>query len=305
MLDPARALALYDRIARELPDARVAASAERRAEHLRSQIGDGSHAGQARELAQLIAGADMLPPQDVVRRATALANAEWPGAADAALWLADWSRRSGRIADAAARYIDVATRWPHTKQASEAALGAAGCALDAGDWEHAEQLAMTLPNTTPSDQLVRTDMIAAAARGRQRDRLYRDAFLALAAAIAALLASLADAALRGGRTGISFRPATEVLFLAPVSGVLVLLAFTAHRAIAPAVARISVVGVVLAYLSGVALDTARARGRATRLRGLGHLVACAVGVAAIGYIAVMRDGLLDMVLETVQFGPEG
>ncbi len=305
MLDPARALALYDRIARELPDARVAASAERRAQYLRSQIGDGSYAGQARDLARLIAGADRLAPEEVVRRGTALVNTPWPGAADAALWLADWSRRSGYIAEAAARYADVATRWPHTKQAREAALGAAGCAIDAGDWDRAEELATTLPSATPFDQLVRSDLIAAAARGRRRDRRYRDAYLALAAAIAALLASLADAALRGGRTAISFRPATEVLFLAPVSGVLVLLAFTAHRAIAPAVARISVVGVMLAYLSGLALDTARARGRATRLRGLGHLIACMVGVVAISYIAVMRDGLLDMVLETVQFGPEG
>ena len=39
--DPVRALAIYDRIVREMPTARVSAAAERRAERLRAAIGAG------------------------------------------------------------------------------------------------------------------------------------------------------------------------------------------------------------------------------------------------------------------------
>jgi len=46
LLDPARALSIYDRIQRELPDASVAASARRRAERLRQMIG-GGHGAEA------------------------------------------------------------------------------------------------------------------------------------------------------------------------------------------------------------------------------------------------------------------
>jgi hypothetical protein len=36
-----------------------------------------------------------------------------------------------------------------------------------------------------------------------------------------------------------------------------------------------------------------------------HVAACAVAVLAVGYIAVTHDGLLDMLAETVRFGPGG
>jgi len=75
--------------------------------------------------------------------------------------------------------------------------------------------------------------------------------------------------------------------------------FTAHRAIGPAVARISVAGLALAWISGAALEL-----RPGRMRALLHVVACVLGVLAVAYIALTHDGLIDMLIETVRFGPD-
>src|SRR4051812_2254461 len=165
--DPARALALYQRIASEHPSARVAAAAARRATALRALIGPhGETAALATDLAQLIARADAAPADEVIRTGDALAAATWPGAPRAALWLADWLRRSGRPGDAAVRYAGVAARWPGRREAREALRGEAGCALDARDWSRAEALAGRLPAAEPADRVIRDDVLAAAARGR-------------------------------------------------------------------------------------------------------------------------------------------
>jgi hypothetical protein len=305
--DPARALALYDRIARDHPSARVATAAARRATALRALIGPhGETAALARDLAQLIARTDTTPPDEVIRTGDALAAAAWPGAPRAALWLADWLRRSGRPGDAAERYAGVAARWPGRPEAREALRGEAGCALDARDWSRAEALAGRLPAAEPADRIIRDDVLAAAARGRRVARWYLAAQLTIAGALAALLASLAEAMLRsppGGRRA-ALRPPIEVVYLVPVAGVLIGVAFTAHRLIAPAVAVISAGGVALTWLSGSALEQLRATGRPRGLRAAGHVLACLAGVAALAYIALVRDNLLDALIETVRLGPE-
>jgi hypothetical protein len=94
------------------------------------------------------------------------------------------------------------------------------------------------------------------------------------------------------------------VFLAPVAAVLVGVAFTAHRLIAPAVAAISVGGIALAWLSGATLEQLRAHGRPHRLRGAVHALICLAAVAALAYVALTRDGLIDALIETVRFGPE-
>jgi hypothetical protein len=298
--DPARALAIYDRIVRELPDAGISIAAGRRIEQLK---GVRDHAQEAAELATLVATADTLPRADVIRRTEALIAADWPGAVDAALWLADWQCRTTDFAAAQRRYAQVLERWPNAPQRRLALRNAAGCAIDARDWSLAEQYARQLPTGDEIDRAVRADLLEGAARGRRRGALYVASWIGLALAVVLLLASLADAMLRGGRRRPALRPPIEVMFLAPVAAVIVAVSFTAHRAIAPAVLRISVVGLALAWLSGAALDLARARGRSVRARAIVHVITCAVGVIAIGYIAVTRDGLLDMLAETVQFGP--
>jgi hypothetical protein len=211
--------------------------------------------------------------------------------------------RTNRFAEAQARYADVIARWPRSESALLALRNAAGCAIDARDWDLAERLALQLPAGDDIARAVREDLLASVSRGRFRDALYVASWVGLVAAIFALLASLGEAIVRGGRRWPALRPPIEVLFLAPVAAVIVAASFTAHRAIAPAVLRISLVGLALAWVSGIALDLLRTRARPVRMRAVLHVAACAVGVLSIGYIAMTQDNLLDMLAETVKFGP--
>lgn len=308
LLDPERAVTIYDRLATDHPTARATTAAARRAAALREQVGPhGEFAAPARELAQLVARADALTGDAVIQRGEQLAAAAWPGAPTAALWLADWLRRAGRFDAAQAHYAAVIARWPALPQARAALRGATGCALDARNWSLAETLARRLPAADPVDRALRDDQLAAAARGRRRDRWYTAAWLALLAAFAALLGSLVEAALRsppGTRRSV-LRPPVEAVFFAPVAAVLIGVAFTAHRLIAPAVTTIAAGGLALTWLSGATLERLRARGRARPLRSIAHVIACLAGVAALAYVSLTRDHLLDMLLETVRFGPQG
>jgi hypothetical protein len=300
LYDPARALALYDRIAREMPNAGVSIAAERRARVLRPTA---SHAREASELATLMATADTLPPAEIDRRADALVTAPWPGALDAALWRADWLCRTGRFDDADVRYRELVARATGSPQAAVARRNAAGCAIDAKRWSRAEQLARALPAGDPVDAAVRSDLLDAAHTGRRRDQLYVASFVVAILAALALVASLVEAALRGGRRRPALQPPVEVMYIAPVAAIVIAAAFAIDRVIAPAVVRISVAGLLMSWLSGATLDLLRVRSRELRLRAVLHVITCMLGVLAIGYIAIMRDGLIDMFSETVRFGP--
>jgi hypothetical protein len=304
LLDPPRALALYDRIVRELPEARVAAAAQRRRDRLRIDVGaSGEHASKARDFAQLVAAADTLPADDVIRRANALARAPWPGAPDSALWLAEFLRRTGRFAQAQAQYGEIAQRWPASQHAIDAMRGGAGTAVDAHDWSLAETLARALPATDDTDRILRDDLLDAAHNGRVRDRFYLASWIAFVLAVVGLLASLIDAILRGGRRRPSARPPFEVLYIAPVAAVLIGVSFTGNLSVAPAVATIAITGLALSWLSGMTLDLIRTRGRPVRARATIHTLAVFIASISIGYVTMVRSGLLEMLVETVKFGP--
>lgn len=305
--DPARALALYDRLLAEAPTARVAAAAARRAEPLRAQLGaHHEHAGRAAELQTLLVEADALPAAEVEARARALAAADWPGAPEAALWLAEWLRRHDRLAAAQAAYAAVEARWPDRPEAVLALRGAAGNALAAGDWARAEALTRRLPAVEPADRVLRDELLEAAERGRRRERWFIACCAALVAIVLGLLGSLFEAARRGDpATRCWPRPPVELAYLAPLLALLCGLALTMHTAVAPAVLALSVGALVLSGLSGATLDALRARGRSVRSRAVVHVVACVVATAALVYAILSRGALLDLVLETVRFGPGG
>jgi hypothetical protein len=150
---------------------------------------------------------------------------------------------------------------------------------------------------------MREELLEAAARGRRRADWYVLAWLAAAGAACVLLGSLAEALRRAPRPR-RIRPPLEVLFLAPVAAVLVGVALTTHETIAPAVLTLSIGGLVLAGVSGATLDLLRASDRPLRGRAILHAALSVVAVVGLLYIALMRDDLLDMVIETVRFGPD-
>jgi tetratricopeptide (TPR) repeat protein len=298
--DPARALSIYERILRELPDASAAIAAERRAQQLR---GMRAYAREAADLAELIANADRYPPAEVARRADALAQASWPGALEAALWIADWSCRTGKYADADRRYRSVLDRAPGSPQAQLARRNAAGCALDAGDWSRAEDLANALPRGDLIDDSVRVDLVRSARTGRRLQRLYLAAWIVLVCTGLGLLASLAEAMLRGGWRAPGLAPPIEVFYLAPLAIALIIASFAIDSVIGPTVTAIGAAGVVVAWTSGMTLDLLRKRQRDMRLRAVSHVVGGIATTLSIGYIAIYRGGLIDMFIETVRFGP--
>ena len=155
------------------------------------------------------------------------------------------------------------------------------------------------PITSFAPSCSRTPTAAACSRG-----IYAIAWLVVALVALGLVASLLEAALRGGWRAPRARPPIELWFVGPIAAVLVGVSVTAHRAIAPAVTLIAAVGLALGWLSGATLELLRARGRPTRLRGVIHVAACTVAIVAVAYIALTRDGLLDLLVETVRFGPE-
>jgi hypothetical protein len=305
LADPKRALALYERITREIPNARIATSAERRVGMLRAQVGaSGEHGDKAAELARLVASADTLAADEIERRAQVLVVAAWPGAPEAALWLAEWLRRTGRLDDAQRRYDEVVTRWPGTSHALLAIRGGAGNALDNRDWNRAEALAEQLPAVEEADRIVRDNLLGLARRGRKIDGWYTRAWVIAMLGCAVMLGSLIEASRHGGWQRPRMWPPIEVAFLAPVAAVMVGVALTTHQLIAPAVLILSIGGLVLAWVSGSTLDTLKARGRSVRGRAVFHVFVCLFTVAALLYVALVRDNLLEMVIETVRFGPE-
>ena len=305
LADPARALALYDRILAEFPNGSASRVARVRARLLRDRVGTGNvYAKEAAELAALVTSADDTPLAEVVRRAEALAALDWPGAPDAAFFLAEWLQRTGRLADAQRRYAAVEARWPGTPQALAARRGGASVAIMAHEWSRAEQLARALPVADEADRVLREELLDRIERGRRLDFWYRIAWILLIGCLLGLVASLVEAALRGGWRRPSLKPPVEVLFLLPIGAVLVGVALTSHYAIAPAVLVLSVGGLVLAWISGITLELLRAHRRPIGLRAAINVTLCLVCVIALVYIVLTHDDLLDMMIETIQFGPD-
>jgi hypothetical protein len=305
LADPARALALYERILAEFPNGSASRVARVRARLLRDRVGTGNaHAKEAAELAQLVTSADKLPAAEVVRRAEALIALDWPGAPDAALFLAEWLQRTGRLDDAQRRFAAIEAKWPATPQAAGARRGGASVAIMAHAWDRAEQLTRGLPALDETDRVLRDELLQRIDRGRRLDFWYRVSWILLVGCILALIASLAEAGLRGGWRRPSLKPPVEVFFLLPIGAVLVGVALTTHRAIAPAVLALTIGGLVLAWVSGITLELLRLHRRAFGLRAAANVLLCLVAVAALVYIVLTHDNLLEMMIETVQFGPD-
>jgi tetratricopeptide (TPR) repeat protein len=297
LFDPARAAALYDRVARELPDSSAAIPSRRRAEQLHALLGPhNEYAAQTQKFYATMGHADD-DPAAAVRVIDELAQTSWPGAPDALLWAADVLRERGRYDEALARFDAVHRRWPSSPQGIDSLRGAAGTALEAHQWARARAYAEELPGGNPIEDAARDELIASARQGERRETIGLATWLALGLALLVLLASLADAALRGGWKRPRLRPPVEVMFLAPIAALVTGIAFATQRVIAPAIARITVTGVVLAWLSGAALDLLRQRNRSTRGRSLVHVVACALGVLATAYLAIVAGGLLDILID--------
>lgn len=99
------------------------------------------------------------------------------------------------------------------------------------------------------------------------------------------------------------RPPSEVVFLLPIAGVLVAIAFTGNPVVARALLGILAAGVVAAWLSGVLFTLRRLRGPIGAARAIAQSALTIAAIGCVTYLAIDRDRLLDLVEETVEHGP--
>ena len=322
LAEPGRALALYRVLVERHRDSRTALAASRRAENIERQLepggnGDAALAGFTAIL-QRFSGAE---PGDPDAERAALGGVEallaeypgWPGSPRALLWLAEIHRRAGRNHEALARYLEVARDWPDSDEAVHAWRGAGDMAARLGRFDEAARLYHSIPVSEPADQRGRDDALASLARSRVRAHIYTTCHVIIAIVLLGLCASLRLAA---GSAGASLRALarapTEVVYMLPVAALLAGGSFTGHESVGPAVTLVCAGGLLLTWLSGAGLDagTARVSGDSAarpprrRLRLLAHAAAVALAVLALCYVAVHRGHLVDMLLDTVRYGPE-
>jgi len=100
------------------------------------------------------------------------------------------------------------------------------------------------------------------------------------------------------------RPPIEVLFLLPIAVVLAVVAATGNPMVARAVRAVAIVGVGVAWLSGAMLELARRRrGKLGARRAAVHAAVAAIAVVAASYLAIDRDRMIDLIVETWRSGP--
>jgi tetratricopeptide (TPR) repeat protein len=302
--DPARALALYERLLDRYGDSRSALAAGRRAEALRRDIGDDGGGAEAVAAFNEIRHRypERSPAESIAMMEQLLADhPDWPGAVRGVMWLARVHQREGDLARAAARYGEVAERWPDSPETFEALRGAGDVAIARGRLDDAEAYFTALQTGgDPTLERAKHEAFVVLRKERRRARWYWMSFVAIAAALVVLIGSLRHAAGSWRAAGAALRsPPTEAIYFAPVAIVMIIAAATGHQSIAPATAIVLAGGLAVTWLSGAGLARAREPWRVAA-----HALSAAAAVVAIVYIALHRTRLIDLIAETIRFGPE-
>lgn len=304
--EPARAADLYRRLLDQYPDSRTSLAASRRLETLAKALGpDRKGAGAVAAYNDILQRYPERSEAESIRLMESLiaAHPTWVGLPKAYIWLGTVHDRAGRYRTAIDKYLEVTRRWPDTEDALDGFRGAGDSALSAGAFDEAEGYFRSMRN--PDDPArVRTfiDAMRRLRTARLRARLYLASQIAVAVALLLLIVSLRRAAGSWQASGAALvPPPLEIIYMLPVAALLCFASFTAHYAIAPAVIIVCASGLVVTWISGAGL---RAMGRPGLGRAVAHGVVCFIAVLAVSYIALHRQQLLDMLIETVRFGPD-
>lgn len=300
--EPARAVALYRRLVEDYPDSRLALAANERLAALASRIDEAGDAVLAAFVAIKNARAELGAAQ-AIRRAEALLadNPDWSGVGELALWLGGEYERATRWTEAARAYGVARAQSADPVAAVSAGLAAARLATHRGRFDDAERVLESIDTAgRPERAQAVADVRAALDAARGRSTLSIAALIVSVLAIAVLFGSLRTAASSWGDTARALaRPPTEVLYLAPVSALLIAASATGFPEIAWAVVAICTGGLGVTWLSGAGL-----RLRRTRTTVIVHALSAAAAIGCICYIALYRAQLLDLLARTVQFGPD-
>jgi tetratricopeptide (TPR) repeat protein len=306
--DPAQAKKLYLQLTRDFPDSRSALAAQRRLEGLQRALGKDD-AGAA----PLAAFQDILYryPNRKEQESLALARAllreypSWSEAYRVRLWIAESSRRLGDLASAGSFFEEVRKSQAPDEAIVAATLGAADVEILRGHWTAAATLLDTLgarSDLSPGDEQAMDEFRVRLALGQKRARRISLSYVLLASMLLLLLARIWRDAGSLRAFGQALRsPPIEVLYLFPFALLFTIMAFTAHQEIGPAVAIISGGGVLITWLSALALRGGRPL---TRWRALLCTSAATLATLSLCYLALHRGHLLDLLQTTIEFGPE-
>jgi uncharacterized membrane protein len=91
------------------------------------------------------------------------------------------------------------------------------------------------------------------------------------------------------------------LFLIPIAIVIAAVSATGNPLVARAVRAILIVGLAVAWLSGALLAGTRPSGKRLAV----HVLGVVLVVIAASYLAIDRDRMIDLVVETWRSGPAG
>jgi tetratricopeptide (TPR) repeat protein len=303
--DPARAGALLTRMADRYPASRSARWARAHAAQLAARaVPDEWRPTAAEHDAVIRAVGRHGDPTPHLDRLAALLRARpgYPREHAAQIWLGDAWSRQGEWARALGWYRDAlaTAATPDARRTARLRSVSALVALD----RFADADAAI--DEVASDPAIDPHAIARARRdvdrGRVRHRWRIAAWLALAMLAVAALIQLrrATGSMRATAAALA-RPPVEVWFLAPIAVLGIAAAASGNVMVARAVRWVAIGGVGVTWLSGAVLRATPAAG--PRRIAL-HIAAIALAGAALVYLVISSDRLLDMLVETWRHGPD-
>jgi tetratricopeptide (TPR) repeat protein len=305
--DFAGARALWKRLLDGHPESRLARRASARLEELTRAGGTGglwdATAAEHDRIVRAAAGAEDPQPQLEALGALLEKRRGYPRWFAAALWLGDAWARLGAHRRALGWYEQAEAAAASDLERFRAGLARAELWNAMGEHDRAERQLRAL---RPPDDLAR--LAIADALGDVDTARTRARWAVIARVVLGACALLTLVAYR--RRAGSFRaaaralwpPPLEVVYLAPVALVLGVVAETGNLLAARAVQLVLFGAVAITWLSGTGLELARKKGAIGARVIVLHAVLAALATLALIYSAVMREQLIDVLVETWRRG---
>ena len=284
--DYERALALYDRLLREHPSARLARGAAVRRDYVARGVAGGAEPFRRFErVREDFATLDRREARDEVRAIVK----EFPSFAladEALLWLGDRAAEDGDAAEARERYRELTVRFPESALVAHAWAGIGRAAFDEGDYAAAEDAYRRIAATSVAgaDLVSRKEVERVQLHRIREERLYWVlGFLGLAAVAAA--ATVDPKRVRSATRAAAGR---ELLYAGPLLALLVLIAPSEGRF---ALAAVSAAGLGFLAVALIWADASRPALSRPALRAVSTAVGTLAG-AAILYLVLYSLDLL-------------
>jgi TolA-binding protein len=282
--DPEGALRLWDTLAKQYPQSRLARRALMRSEYLRGALAGGAE--PLRIYQDVLASYPKRPHADSIARMTDVVTRfpDFPLAPQAWFWLGEAHVQEKHWDEGLRAYAHVTERWPQSEWAARAEKAIGDTWLERGDIGRA---------MAAYDQLARRGgpWSQAADFGRamaRRERFRRGALWASGAWLVIFVLAY------GLRTRGHFIFPTELKYYLPVAIAFVAASYTEHKSIFRATLMLAGAGAVITLLVGQ---------RPVKQRAL-HALAIVAAIAATFFLAIQSQHLTDMVLETLHSGAE-